>query len=476
MSFFLDPTDGGIDPSEKADASTPKLNVGCLFDHFSGRYTRGAHGESLLNGGMSHITAVVGKNNQYKSTTADYFMAAAQNNYYDVANSFYKETEGSRDLEGLEFRMEQFSRIQQEGVLGNPKLFLTNMNKMSAEGYWEKRKQYGKAKAEAKGSMLETPFLNPDGSFIKVLAPTVEEIDSWSMLSFEALEKKAAKTKDVADSKNNMLFANDGMYKTRIIMAMPGVNGRTGFYTIMTAHLGDSFNMDPNSPPEKIMSYMQAGTKIKNATEKFTYIPNNMWMCHSQKPHLDKEGIPIYGRGEKGEQYDKDLIEVKMINLRGKFGQSGAPFKVLYSQTEGLLPHLTQLNYIREANSYFGMGAGNQVNMALDFYPDGKFTRNSLRNKIKEDYMLRRALELTSGLAQIKNVMWYLGDLAHITPPDVFRILKEKGYDWDELLGGTRGHWQYNDVKEEKQFLSSLDLLRMAVGEYHPYWMPQLKK
>lgn len=474
MDFFLDPMDGVMEATQQADASTPKLNVGCLFDHFSGRYTRGAHGESLLNGGMSHITAIVGKNNQYKSTTADYFMAAAQNNYYDVGNSFYKETEGSRDLEGLEFRMAQFPRIQEAGVIGNPKIFLTNMNKISAEQYWEKRKEYGKKKAGMKGAMLKTPFLNADGSFIEVPAPTFEEIDSWSMLNFEALEKKADKAKDVADSKNNMLFANDGMYKTRIIMAMPGVNGRTGFYTIMTAHLGDSFNMDPNSPPERIMAYMQAGTKIKNATEKFTYIPNNMWMCHSQKPHLDKEGIPMYGRGEKGEQYDKDLVEVKMLNLRGKFGQSGAPFKVIFSQTEGLQPHLTELCYLRE-NGQYGMGS-NMVNMSLELYPDGKFTRNSIRDKIKEDAKLRRALELTAGLCQIKRVMWYLGDIVHQTPPEIFLKLKEMGYDWDELLGGTRGHWQFNDVKEDKQFLSPLDLLRMAAGEYHPYWMAPLKK
>lgn len=474
MSFFLDPFEGAMDKEDEADSSTPKLNVGCLFDHFSGRYVEGAHGESLLNAGMSHITAVVGKNNQYKSTTADYFMASAQNNYYPVANSFYDETEGSRDLEGLEMRYSQFPHINRDGIIGNKKFFFTNMTKMNGEQYWDKRKKYGKAKLAAKGAILETPFLNADGSFIKVPAPTVEEIDSWSMYQFGAVEKKTEKM-TVSDSKQNMNFANDGMYKTRMLMAMPGENGRTGYYTIMTAHLGDAFNMDPNSPPEKIMAYMNANTVIKNATEKFSYIPNNMWMCHSQKAHADQDGFPIYGRGTMGEKYEKELIEVKMLNLRGKFGQSGAPFKVLYSQTEGLLPHLTQLCYLREGNKYYGMGTNTQ-NLSLALYPDAKFTRNSVREKIKEDYMLRRALELTSGLCQIRNTMWYLGDMVFADPADIFLKLKEKGYDWDELLGGTRHHWQYNGVPEEHNYLSALDLLRMYTGHYHPFWLPPLKK
>lgn len=474
MAFFLDPTgDGGIPKEAAADASTAKLNVGCLFDHFSGRYTRGAHNEMILNGGMSHIGAVVGKNNQYKSTTADYFMASAQNNYYDVGNSFYNETEGSRDLEGLEFRMKHFPRNVKEGVMGNPKFFLTNMNKLSGEEYWSHRRQYGEKKAKMKQAWLTTPLLNPDGTFIKSLAPTFEEWDSWSMTTFGAIEEKVAKL-DVDDSKNNMIFANDGMYKTRILMQMPGENGRTGFYSMMTAHIGKKMNMDMNAPPEKIMAYLQADSVIKNATEKFTYVPNNMWLCHSQKPHLDDNGIPVYGRGQMGEKFEKDMVEVTIINLRGKFGQSGAPFKALYSQTEGLCPHLTQLHYIRAGNKYYGMDTNTQ-NMSLTFLPDVKFTRNSIRGKIDENPSLRRALQLTSDLCQMKNVMWYLGDIVFMDPKDIFEKVKARGYDWDEILGNTRSHWQYQEVTEEKQFLTAYDLLRMATGEYHPYWMPPLK-
>ena len=65
--------------------------------------------------------------------------------------------------------------------------------------------------------------------------------------------------------------------------------------------------------------------------------------------------------------------------------------------------------------------------------------------------------------------MWKLPGFS-LTPPEIFEKLKEQGYDWDELLGETRGHWQFKEIKEEKHYLSSYDLIRMAMGKYKPYW------
>lgn len=453
----------------KADASTPKLNTNCLFDHFSGRYVEGEAGESILNGGVANINAVVGENNQFKSTLADFFMLQPQELYYDATNSFYYETEGSKDVEGLLYRATRMPSIQRDGLENNDKFFFTNMNKLTGNAYWDIRKKYGDTKIDKKTKLpkLTTPFLNHDGTLIKMYPPTMEEMDSWSMMSFDAIEEKFGDN-EIGSKDNNMIFMNDGRYKTQIMMQMPSVNGRHSFYSMLTAHIGSKANLDPNAPPHKIMADLQSGKTIKNATEKFTFIPNNMWFVHGRRGLVDGTGIPLYGRGEMGVKEDKDLVRVRCMNLRGKYGQSGAPFDLVFSQAEGLLPHLTQLHYLRETNKYYGMGS-NTTNLSLAIYPEVSYTRNACRDKIDDDYKLRRALELTAGLCQIRNFMWKLPGFS-LTPPEIFEKLKEQGYDWDELLGETRGHWQFKEIKEEKHYLSSYDLIRMAMGKYKPYW------
>ncbi|MNE79272.1 hypothetical protein D3C80_1757380 [compost metagenome] len=54
-------------------------------------------------------------------------------------------------------------------------------------------------------------------------------------------------------------------------------------------------------------------------------------------------------------------------------------------------------------------------------------------------------------------------------PKDLYAKIKELGYNWDELLD-TRGYWDFEENKNPKQFMSTFDLLRMAKGEYVPYW------
>lgn len=469
-NFSLNPN-SLIGKDKAADASTPKLNVGCLFDHFSGRYTEGKHGEMILNGGFSYINAVVGENNQFKSTLTDYFMLKAQENYYAATNSFYYETEGSKDVNGLSYRANRCEKITAEGLEENDKFFFTNMLKVSGNEYWDIRKEYGEAKTGKKGGvpMLTTPFANSDGSPIKIHPPTLEEIDSWSMMSFDAIEQKFGDV-EIGHKDNNMMFMNDGRYKTQIMMQMPSLNGRHAMFTFMTAHIGSKVNMDPNAPPSKIMADLQSGKSIKNATEKFTFVPNNMWFVHGRSPLVDGNRLPLYGRGEAGAKEDRDLVKVRCMNLRGKYGQSGAPFELIFSQTEGLQEHLTLLHYLRETNKYYAMDSNN-TNLSLDLYPEVKFTRNAVRDKIDADYKLRRALELSAGLCQIRNFMWYLGPQTAMTPPDIYKAIKEAGYDWNELLETTRGYWQFNEIKEEKHYLSSLDLINMATGKYKPYWM-----
>jgi len=61
----------------------------------------------------------------------------------------------------------------------------------------------------------------------------------------------------------------------------------------------------------------------------------------------------------------------------------------------------------------------------------------------------------------------------NLNPAQVYETIKEMGYDWNILLA-TRGYWlidQYNPGTTP--FLSTVDLLMMVKGKYHPWWYPK---
>jgi hypothetical protein len=53
------------------------INVGAGLDIPTGHSVLGIHGESIINGGLSLLTGVVGIGNNFKSTVMDYMMLSA---------------------------------------------------------------------------------------------------------------------------------------------------------------------------------------------------------------------------------------------------------------------------------------------------------------------------------------------------------------------------------------------------------------
>ena len=63
------------------------------------------------------------------------------------------------------------------------------------------------------------------------------------------------------------------------------------------------------------------------------------------------------------------------------------------------------------------------------------------------------------------------------TPDELYADIKALGYDWDRLLD-TRGFWVFKEQEKEYETreLSTLDLLNMRKGLYHPKWYGKLEK
>jgi hypothetical protein len=63
-----------------------------------------------------------------------------------------------------------------------------------------------------------------------------------------------------------------------------------------------------------------------------------------------------------------------------------------------------------------------------------------------------------------------------MTPAEIYENLKNKGYDWNQLLD-TDTCWNYNEHESSRTqpFLSTRDVQNMHLGIYHPFWLPALE-
>ena len=174
------------------------------------------------------------------------------------------------------------------------------------------------------------------------------------------------------------------------------------------------------------------------------------------------------------DQQKTDLKVMTLTQLRGKNGPSGFTTQLVISQDKGVLPSLTEFHYIKE-NKRFGID-GTLQSYHLDIYPEVSLSRTTVRAKLDNDTKLRRAVNITAELHQLgiyHDVYKAIGLIC--SPKDLYEDIKKLGYDWNILLN-TRGYWTLDQYDNKLPYLSTIDLLNMRVGKYHPYWLEDDKK
>ena len=108
--------------------------------------------------------------------------------------------------------------------------------------------------------------------------------------------------------------------------------------------------------------------------------------------------------------------------------------------------------------------------------PDVTLSRTTIRTKINESKQLRRAINIASEMQQLG---LYLGNHPYVreamcTPKELYEDIKALGYDWDMLLR-TREYWTINQYDNKVPYLNTLDLMRMRIGKYTPYFLNEDK-
>lgn len=455
-----------------------KINIGAGFDITTGSFVTGIHGESILNGGLAFLTGMTGVGNSFKSTILHYMLIQCLNRMQGSFATTY-DTEINIEephLKELVSNAQKEDNVAHEDYINDGVWSISDKTVYTGNKWWDETRSFIKDKIKDKKDYTVTsPFLDRDGKNLKILVPTPVEIDSFSEFTTDAIEKMQDEA-EIGQSGQNAISLKQGQHKNQFLMEIPGLAGGSYSYFLLTSHIGDEFALDPRKPPTKKLSEIPQGKKLKGVPEKFTYVTQNCWWATASNSLLNQgTKEPEYPRDENDDKRgDTDLKVVTLKQIRGKNGLTGYAVELVVSQTLGVLPALSEFHHIKSTNR-FGL-EGSLQSYSLDLLPEVKMSRKTVRGLLDTNRKLVRAVNITNELCQMYEYHFHLEKWL-MKPDELYKAIKDQGYDWDMILTKTRGWWC---IEEETRpvglFLSTMDLLKMAKGKYHPYWLEADKK
>lgn len=452
----------------------PYINVGCLLDIPTGSLLKGRKGETFINGGLGPITAIVGAGNNFKSTILHYMLLSATSRVReatDTALTTY-DTEMNMSLDRLESLASNFPNLRDNIITGDNPIWSITDKQIPGNEWALYINKYVDEKVKDKKLKIDfQPFENPyDKKVLNLCIPTFVEIDSLSEL--EAKSSMDMLSKDLDSSETNTFAMKQGLFKSKFLSTVPVMATESNTYFLCTAQLGEKNEMKSGpamfQTPTKELQFLKQGEHIKGVSPKFFFLTHVAMYAHTAKLLVnDTTKLAEYPLDNEAQKSDLNIV--RLTQLRCKNGPSGYTISIIVSQSEGVLPSLTEFHYIKE-NNRFGI-SGNNINYNLDLYPDINLSRTTIRNKLNTDPLLRRAVNITAELHQLKIFQPQLiREGLMCSPKELYEDIKKLGYDWNVLLN-TRGYWTIDQYKNEVPFLSSVDLLKMRKGLYKPYFI-----
>lgn len=466
-----------------APAVRVMINVGATMDIPTGWYVKGKYGENLLLGGLATVDSITGKGNNYKSTILHYRTLSAASRMCNGGNGTSittYDTESNMHEDRLAMFSSRFDAFRGKDIFLDQTWIITDKTVCYANKWFDQLKDYLLYKRKnSKDIMVETPFLDRNHKdLIKIQMPTFSQVDSLSQVETDDTASITART-ELGESDANHIYLRQGLAKKRLLDEYITEGPAATHYLLMTAHFGKDKAIGGgggfNAPPPKTLNSLKPGEKPKGVPDNFFYLTHSLWLADGSTKliHRDSKGPEYPKEGHDSEDGGVDLFSVPLTMLRCKSGPSEYTLRIVVSQTEGVLPSLTEFHALKE-NDRFGMD-GTQQHYALDIYPSVKLSRTTVRTKIDSDPKLQRALNITCELMQIGQ--FYRNIRATLpTAKQLYDKITELGYDWDLILSKTRGWWTINNTNHPLYFLSTMDLVEMYHGNYHPYWLAEDKK
>jgi len=455
------------------------INVGAGFDMPAGEWVKGPKGDMILNGGIANFSVCTGPGNVGKSLVVYYWQAKMMSRIFaHEPLGYIYDSESNLNPARLNHVMGNVSDSDLKTFIDvmdptNSAIIYTDRSKIYPDFWWSDFKKYLKTLQKEK-DIICTPFSLKDKK-VAFKPPLPCIIDSWSKFDPKAVDDMMDKAKS-EDGSTNTVFMKAGSFKTKVLGQIPTVATKPNVYFLTTAHVGNANDMNENkySKPMKKLHDLKDGEVLKKVTEEFYYLTKLMWKVVGKRILKDDEKQPYYRIDKNIQQSEKDLYVLKLETLRNKHGGTGNVIEVVISQEDGVMEDLTYLYNLKTNN----FGLSGTANFSCVFAPDIKVTRHTARKTLKGNKKFFRACQVAFDLYQLRKFFPVYERMGlYVSPEELYQGIKEKGYDWDELLSSTRNWWDmdnYNELPENKnreKCLTILDLINMYHGRYHPWWM-----
>lgn len=454
----------------RVPAVAPLINVGACRDIPSGSFKMGRYGEYILNGGMGPFNGTTGPGNTFKTEIIEFDQRQLLRRFPKSISMPY-DSESNKDPNRGNSLWKEDPNWDGTDLLDDDRWQVSSVVQHLGCEWFDKTKdwltQHKIDPKNRKGLMVSTPMLNQNqDAFIQIPIPTGGTIDSMSAFRTRDVVKMQDDNQ-LGDAKANTIWMRQGAQKKRLIEELPALLMASGHYLGSTAHLGEKIKIDMYAPDVVVLQHLKNGV-LKGVPRDYSYLTHTLYHVFSSRVASTRDRTPQWPRDPVEDKMvdSTDLNEVTVRMLRNKFGPSGFTVKLLISQEEGLLDYLTEFVYLKERKEGF---QGNDRRYQLILRPDVTLQRTTVRRQLFEDALLRRAMNISTELTQIRE--FYPDARNYWMPHDeLFAKITELGYNWDQLLQ-TRGWWTYDNDKHPIPFLSSRDLLEMAHKRYVPYWM-----
>ena len=446
--------------SQDRSYTATMYNTGTIYDLIAGKYSMGSDGHFHLNGGLGpFITGSHGYGNTFKSTVLDSLIAGAMR-IIKTGRAWTIDTEGSKDKD----RCASFNWSllnSEEGSFAEEiedRMTFKSGADMDINAMFADMQALVDVRlANKKKLMKDSPFLCPKtGIPLKVWDPAFYFIDSFSEAESSEEGDMLKSKKGFEDGKNKTIWLVDGNKKTLLIRAMRKMAEKAGICFICVAQTGGNVSMDSYAPVSKQLPDMKQKDAFKGVGKKFEYLTHLLYQTTLCTNLHDGQKTALY---KQGKTPDNDLKEIVIHVQRNKSGKSGQVVPFVISQDEGMLNGITNLHYIRKVCTYAGLDGGSgKAQHSLLMYPDVKFSRNTVRDKMDGDYKLNRAMELTARFLYIQN-NWNLSKLPpgfQMTVEELVSAVTSSGKDWNEILE-TTGYWTFE--KTDRKYLSIMDIV-----------------
>lgn len=468
---------------ESSDPITPTLPISPVLDKTNGSYVVGKDGITYHLGGAHRNNSIIGGNNTQKTGLLTLAVARILWRFAESV-AFFFDVEATYDVERLARCYDRECGIPGEfnkNVL-NKRYFYFNRN----DGYdGNKIMEFYKSTVASvkeelknnKNAYMKSPFLDANGKQIEMVVPILFCVDSISEMHFEKVsaefqegdvdEGGKKKTRDMVIGNMRRILYEDADI-------LGGSIGATQFWT---AQLVDTINMT-GRPEEKESVFLRQGKKIKGP-KSLMRIPS--WGIEVIRGMQLKSGQEWmypnpFGRDiviTKDSKDNPDLMLYPLSTYRNKNGSSGGNYFFIGSQSLGVQEGLTMFHALKD-NGFFGL-EGSVQRQTCVLYPELTVQRTTIWEKVTTDDKFFRALTICYDMLHMQTFNLNLENKYRITPTELYSLIIERGLDWGDILSNTVDYW-FNNPAIQKHTVSTMELLKIALGEREAYWIKKDKK